>query len=346
MFFNYQILASLSIGHESFANQIWKSMTFVPSDSSIQFAKNSGLIFKPFQGGVHVLVNSTTNKNKWYLHELLQENWCISFLLRIDDPYWSNYTELNIAEDELVYLSNGLDFNRDQVWNTAWYSDKLKVNKLHKGDLIAIDDFDVASLELIGRETYQMDSLLFNQNGKRFLKTKVLDEGSYQLKDSKKKEFNFYLIANRQPIIGVFDFEINLANANIIDGVKKNDWSYERKEIRVNFNSRKTIWKYMIPKHKIEQFSGVKIQSVNGAADFDTGKEIQHDTGDTMVCYSSIKALAYEESTNKSFQLKKNVNTKNRSASILINQLPVPELNTLYKVDKKGVKYSEVYINF
>ena len=46
------------------------------------------------------------------------------------------------------------------------------------------------------------------------------------------------------------------------------------------------------------------------------------------------------------FQLKKNVGIENRTEGIIINKLPTAAKEMLYRVDEKGNRYSDIYINF
>ena len=114
----------------------------------------------------------------------------------------------------------------------------------------------------------------------------------------------------------------------------------------LSFPARETYWRYFFLKEGLSLFEGVKISDENGVEVFTTGNEVTVDSGEKMICYTSIAPINLKQKMDGYFQLKKNVGIDNRTEGIIISKLPTPEQETLFRVNEKGIRFSDIYINF
>ena len=350
MILSYDILTQLSIKHQFFGSNLLNNVEWVPSSQSLSLAKNLGLFFKSNNGVLSILVNTELNDSKKVLDFRLQDDFSLTFYIKNNEQYWSNLTPVDIAKDETLFFSNEI-INKENsnfyLQNKAEVSvaDSIKyisdVNKLSLKNL----DPNSAKLSQIKSSKELLEYGLKSNNDELRLNDKLLDEGLYEIEDKEGNILSFFLLKDKSPLDGVCHLIFSPewgGEYNIINS----DWTWNSMTLELNFPTRETYWRYFFPKENLTLFEGVTILSEDGKPAFNQGDEVNVYGSKAMICYTSIEPIKLKQKMDVYFQLKKNVGIENRTEGIIINKLPTAAKEMLYRVDEKGNRYSDIYINF
>jgi hypothetical protein len=350
MILSYDILTQLSIKHQFFGPNLLKNVEWVPSSQSLLIAKKLGLLFKSNNGVLSVFASAEINDSKKVLDFRLQDDFSLTFYIKNNEQYWSNLTPVNIPKEETLFFSNEI-INKEgsnfYLQNKAEVSvvDSIKyISDINKLSLKHLDP-NSAKLSRIESKKELLEYGLKSKHDELYLDERLLDEGLYEIEDKEGNLISFFLLKDKSPLDGICHLVFSPewgGEYNIINS----DWTWNSMALELNFPTRETYWRYFFPKENLTHFEGVTILSEDGNLAFNSGNEVEIHGDKMMVCYTSIEPIKLKQKMDVYFQLKKNVGIENRTEGIIINKLPTPAKETLYRVDEKGNRYSDIYINF
>lgn len=350
MIVSYDILTQLRIKHLFFGTHSLANVEWVPSGESLLLAKNRGLLFKTNNGILSILASTEVNDSIKKLDYRLQECFSLTFYIKNNEQYWSNFTPIDVPKGETLFFSNrvinkkGNNYYLQKQEEVSEMDTIQYVSDVTKLSLLGIDN-DSAKLSKVERTKELLTYGLKTNNNLLYLDDKLLDEGQYEIEDKEGFLISFFLLKDRIPFDGICHlvFSPDLEGEyNIINP----DWTWNSMTLELNYPSRETYWRYFIPKENISLFEGVSILSEEGNFVFDSGSEVEVNGNKLMICFTSKEPIKLKQKMDVYFQLKKNVGIENRTEGIIINKLPTPGKETLYRVDKIGNRYSDIYINF
>ena len=88
----YEILFSVFFKHTFFAGNIIKVLNVHPDKKSVLNILRRGLLFKPFEGGFHVLYETNFGGKKRQREEVLKEEFFLDLIINNNDPNFFSYT--------------------------------------------------------------------------------------------------------------------------------------------------------------------------------------------------------------------------------------------------------------
>ncbi|WP_306550163.1 hypothetical protein [Daejeonella sp.] len=142
MKYAYEVLLNVSFNHTYFLNNVFESLTFMPSSSTQLLFLNNGLLLKAYRGGFRILYDTNFNGSLRSREDLISNVLECRFNISLSDNNFYNYTSI----DEGADIRNKVF----HFFNKAENDFDLKP-MMHKGDFVS--DMDLKSIVEID-ETY------------------------------------------------------------------------------------------------------------------------------------------------------------------------------------------------
>ena len=131
---NYRVMYKIDLKHQYFKSLMCEGLHFQPTAETIRQAQNTGVIFKPYLGGVGVLYDLDKLKLMMLHASDSNDPLVFDFMVTSYEPNLSDYSSISLSkENKIVMLSNRLT------------NDKLNLIKgdvvLHQQEYISEEDF-------------------------------------------------------------------------------------------------------------------------------------------------------------------------------------------------------------
>ncbi len=333
----YQYLLSVEFRHEYFKDGQFKSIQVSFDEETTRLIKNLDIILKPFPGGVHFLALNPELLNDTTL------NTPIRIFLACNDPYYINYSELPeySPSDTVMYFNNLVSLpNTEETVRRLHHKDFVGENNFAQLSLgkLAISNFDSAKV-------YHFEDVFGN------------DVSEY-IRPSQ-NELNGFLISNRsQGIIRVF---ANGQEEERVYYYPKSVWEkplgivelyletlfeqYDQNEKQtyiLNFQTRKTIWKYFLVDPVYQQFEKLEIIKGNDERSFYPPIEQEVSGHNALVFVSKEPLPLLEYSSDVPLKL---INGEEGTSIDVIKHLPWASPEQLFRVDENNTDmYSHIYL--
>lgn len=363
MLLDYHLLSHIRVNHLFFSNGLAAVTELVTSRDTLKKARSLGLIIKQSPGDLKILGSVNTEDKIKTIDPALQSNFTLTFYLRITDKHWTNYTNLEKKQNQTLFFSNLNNKKVDDIYalhSTEFASDNDLIDTLHLSP-VSINDFELKSPQLvkIGGAFEDCNYAIIPGNETTFLDPKNLDEGLYELKDGDTLVKRYFV--QKEP--GIFYGICHLVfgdTQGIDQPFADPNGAVTPYTALINFSALSTYWRYFIPAEQLKQFNGIQIKSVkesngngNGTAEdtaesiengFTDPKTVKAPNGQEMLCFTSKEEIELREKPTGKLQLRKNVGVENRSEGIIINHLPLPKKESLYRLNENGDRFSDIYI--
>ncbi|MCR9173722.1 MAG: hypothetical protein NXI10_14565 [bacterium] len=343
MTIHYGILFQLGIAHDFYQGGTDLSVIIQPSYDTQILMKNYRVLSKMNRGKLEIAAEAEMVDGNSVLSERIQEPMELWFTLRLTDSYWSNYTDFLPSEKHIYFFSNKSNKETDE--------DIL----LHSGERASEEN----EMELIGTTTLELPgdaSVTLKKQGiseddrtaaiisvqdKQLLQTKSLDEGIYTLTVDG-QERNFIHLKNNANVHGAVQILVDPSSAN---DIVASDWTLQSPEFKIHFKNRSTFWRYLISSKEIEHFQGLRITNGSSESPFGEPEQAIGPDGKERLLFASSEPLSITSKPTQFLQLKKNMNIENRSEGVVIDRLPVPNKENLYRVGEDGTILTDLFIN-
>ena len=345
MILNYDILSQIEIQHDYFKGHALSSAEWIPSEFTKATARNLGLAYKSSQGKLKILASTQDDGDKIVLSDKLRDPFFLTFYLKFNEPYWSNLTTISTHKNKCFLFTNLNKKGNDEVesLHTGDFVTESDLIEIVRGTHYPLSKFKIDGIQI--KSPYSngnlSSSFITQINELPYLKTKPLDEGFYEIADPSGKKHEVFIVKDKVNFDGI----CHLAFSQEFGGIINKDGGWNKCNFLLKFSALSTYWRYYLPMTKIDHFEGVKILNETEKEQFNNGEEVEMINGDKMICFTSTSPIQLQENTGPIFQLKKNVGVENKSEGVIINRLPKPEKATLFRQDRKGNRYSDIYIN-
>ncbi|BBE20716.1 hypothetical protein AQPE_4910 [Aquipluma nitroreducens] len=339
---NYIHLLTFQFNHMYFNDKLFKSVEITFDAETTQLLKNLDLILKPFPGGFNLLTSNP---------ELLKttiDAYPIRFYINSKDPEYINYTQLpNYKISENLLYFNNLTINP---------STNNKSLRLHSGefvgdtDIVAVCQGHISIPGYDKTKTYRFSdalgdaiadqSVIQAKPDSEVFNISNLPQGLIRYSDGSAELGRTYYnpAAIWKKPLGILEI---FTNSLLSQFVKNGTVEYA-----VNFNNRKTIWKYFLINPIYQKFNNlsiinkVKEQAFNGPL-----KQQVHLNTDALV-FESKDEIALAEFSDDNFQLVENFDVGTHSGKIILKNLVKASSAQLFVDESPSGKktYSHIYI--
>jgi hypothetical protein len=329
--FSYRTLFTVNILHNYYSENKTSDLVLVPTARSLALAKKLGLIIKTTENGAVVLFDS--DKTDSLLYEL-DHNPSVKFSFQAysKNPFFLNFTNLPIEQkNSVLYFSNEQgrkEEGNEYLLHNSSYVGEEDFQTLLNGSLKVEaegNEKEVEVYDVLGNLVYTSK---ISANGVGYIDSKMLPEGKLRLLENKTEKFTFVNAGDftvNKPI-GFIDLSLSgKIKKELINGAQiKNLAHYNYK---VFFESRSTLWKYLIiPKYNNAVQNSV-ITTNNRNISFSGPETISMSNGETAFVFLADKNLPLKERSDFNFQLK--AGKLIGSGKTLINRLPLPSVEVI-----------------
>lgn len=341
----FGILFRLSILHDFCDGGRDPHVRIEPTLATQQRLKNYGMLAKMNQGALEIGAEVHASDEGSILLDRIQEPMELNFTLKFTDTYRPNYTEI-LPQTNTGYFFSNRSSTKSEDHTLLHAQDRVsqedQIEIIGNGQLEFSADSDIRLRYRGVIEEDQSDAITTIQN-KKVINSSKLEEGLYELTvDGTAKDL--FILGQAANPKGILQIIIDPENTEVASVVGEN-WTLKSPSFVAHFKNRSTVWRYHFTKDNIEHLVGLQI--TNGAEEkpFGEPSETKGPDGKTWILIASNEALAITEKPNQYLQLKKNMNTENKSEGVVIDRLPVPNKENLYRVGEDGSIFTDLFIN-
>jgi len=339
---NYIHILTFQFNHMYFNDKLFKSVEITYDEETTKLIKNLDLIIKPFSGGFNLL---TSNPE---LLKTASDAYPIRFYINSKDPEYINYTELPNYK-----ISGNLLYFNNLTTGTSTNNNSLL---LHSGKFVG--DTDIVSVcqgyitipQYDSTKTYRFSNASGSAIADQCIMQAKPDSDVFNISNlpqglirynngSTELGRTYYNPATiwKKPL-GI----VEIFTDNLLSQFEKNGTV----EYAVNFNNRKTTWKYFLINPIYQKFNNlsiinkVKEQAFNGPQ-----KQQVHLNTDALV-FESKEEIPLAEFSDDNFQLVENFDKGTHSGKIIIKNLVKASPAQLFVDDLQPSKktYSHIYL--
>ncbi len=347
----YDILFRLSVLHDFYEGDIDPNVKIVPTLATKQLLKNYGMLHKADRGRLNIVAEVTSTDNGLVLKEQLQSPLELVFTLQFQDSFWGNYTSLYPDSDKTFFFTNSNYSQEDNhtslhPQSRVTESDQIKVLSFKT---LTFPQESEVTLVRKGLKEEDRSAVIKTVQNQKVISTAALDDGLYEITENGSTTRVFIIDPNNfnsniENIQGVFHVLID-PNSSEFAPVVDTNWALQSPEFSVHFKNRSSLWRYYFTKSNLEHLEGLQITNGSEETSFGAAEDTVGPNGQPMILISSNEPLEITDKPTQHLQLKKNMNIENRSEGVVIDRLPVPNRNNLYRVGEDGSIFTDLFIN-
>jgi len=339
---SYSHILTLRFKHRYFIDELFKSVEITNDDETNKLIKDLDLIIKPFPGGFNLLTSQP---------ELLKKASNASplrFYINSKDPEYINYTELPNYKltDKLLYFNN-LSVNQSVNNNSLL---------LHSGEFVGVSGIIPVSQSYItipqfdSTKRYRFSDASGNEISAPNIMQVKPGGDVFSISNLPQGLFRYYKDSTELGKVYYYPTQIWKKPLGILE-LFTNDLLTQFKkggtvEYVINFNNRKTTWKYFLISPIYQKFNKLSIINKGKEQVFNGPHKQQVQLNPDVLVFESKNELPLTEFSEENFQLVDNFDLGTHSGKIILKNLVKASPAQLY-VDEllPGEKtYSHIYI--
>jgi hypothetical protein len=345
MMIQFGILFRLGILHDFCDGGIDPRVHIEPTSATQKQLKNCGMLAKMNKGKLEIGAEVSASDEGPILLDRIQETMELNFTITFTDSYWQNYTEIRPQTNKRYFFTNQ---------STKETEDHIL---LHAADRVSQEDqieiigniqleFSVEkeiSLLRKGPSEEDLSGAITTVQNKKVINSGKLDEGLYELTVDGTMRTIFILnqASNCQGVMHTILDPENTELASIVD----EKWVLQSPSFSAHFKNSSSIWRYHFTKSNIEHLVGLQVTNGGQENLFGDPNETIGPDGNTWILITSNEPIPITEKPTQYLQLKKNMNIENKSEGVVIDRLPVPNKENLYRVGADGSILTDLFIN-
>jgi len=338
----YSHILTLRFKHRYFIDELFKSVEITNDEETNKLIKDLDLIIKPFPGGFNLLTSQP---------ELLRTASNVSplrFYIHSKDPEYINYTELpnHKLTDRLLYFNN-LSVNQSANNNSLL---------LHPGEFVGVSEIIPVSQSYItipqfdSAKRYRFSDASGNEISAPNIMQVKPDGNVFSISNLPQGLIRYYKDSTELGKVYYYPTPIWKKPLAILEVFTDNLLTQFQKngtvEYAVNFNNRKTTWKYFLISPIYQNFNRLSIINKGKEQVFNGPQKQQVQLNPNVLVFESKNEIPLSEFSDENFQLVDNFNLETHSGKIILKNLDKASPAQLF-VDElqPGEKtYSHIYI--
>lgn len=345
MTIHYGILFRLSVAHDFYQGGPDLSVTMQPSYDTQVLMSNYRMLSKMNRGKLEIGAEADLVDGTSILSDRIQEPMELWFTLRVNDSYWANYTDFLPENNRVYFFSNG---NTSEIEEDILLHGSERASEENQTELIGTTTIELpgdaeVKLTRFGLIEEDRTTAIITVQDKQLLQTKNIDEGKYVLTVDGAERTFVHLKSNAH-VHGVIQIIVDPKNAEYAK-VLESDWTMISPDFKVHFKNRSTVWRYLISNDELEHLEGLQITNGGSESPFGEPEQTMGPDGGDRLLFTSKEPLEITSKPTQFLQLKKNMNIENRSEGVVIDRLPVPNKENLYRVGEDGTILTDLFIN-
>lgn len=344
MTIQFGILFRLSIRHDFYDGDIDSAVQIVPTPETKRLLNNCRMLSKMNKGKLEIGAETMATDDGAVLIDRIQEPMELAFSIHLKDSFWMNYTD-QLSEAGKGYFFSNAAFSEDE--EHVLMHATPKVSELDQLQIIGNTTLEYAveseiSLTRKGLTEEDRSAVIKIVQNKKVIETRKLEEGLYEITEDGTATSVF--ITQADACNGIFHVLID-PNASDFAPVVDANWALQSPDFSAYFKNKSSVWRYHFTQSKLEHLEGIQITNGSEESPFGESSEVIGPDGNTWILISSNNPLAINYKPTQYLQLKKNMNIENKSEGVVIDRLPVPNKENLYRVGEDGNILTDLFIN-
>ena len=328
--------------HQYFNDKLFKSIEVSLDEGSHRLINNFGIVIKTFPGGFHLLSSNPD------LLESVNETESLQLYLNCSDPYYINYTDLPVynLSNKLLYFNNLSGLKSEGENSLALHKEK----SAGENELVQVVHEKVIIPDFNSGENYRFTDAAGNEIPSQSISPSIQNSSSFNISNlpqgliffhsgnnSVKKFYRYSKAVWKKPF----------AVLELFPGKLFHQFREKGKiDYVINFNNRKTIWKYFLVSPVYNKFKNLSI--------INKGKEQVFNSPQIQQIHSNLEALVFEskseislaEQSDEYYQLVDNYSAGNGKSKVVLKNLARASADQLYRDEAKTNEtfYSHIFI--
>lgn len=345
MTIQYGILFQLQVLHDFYNGTVDSSVIIEASGQTKQIMRNLRMLYKRNRGNLDLGIEVTKTENNAFQSDCLQEPLELWFTLRMTDNHWPNYTDVLPGFRKGYFFSNRKSNevnNAISLHNSERVSDEDQLEIIGNA-FVEVSGGSEVTLIRKGLLDEDLSGVIQTIQDRKGIMTNQLEEGLYELAEGEKVR-SFIHLKSTTDVRGAIQILIDPVNSDFAKVVNE-DWTLASPTFQIHFANKRSIWCYLISQKPLAHLEGLEITNGSETSLFEAPKETMAPDGGRRLMFASKEPLAITQKPTQFLQLKKNMNIENRSEGVVIDRLPVPNKENLYRVGEDGTILTDLFIN-
>jgi hypothetical protein len=349
---NYIPMLTLRFLHDYFADGRLNGIKAVLTDRSITLLKNYNLAWKQFGSEIVIAYDELDPLAGIRLPQLVEENAMLEIFLYTDHAYFSNFTDLPLAnpESNIYFFSNTADIKANENEpvalsreQTVSATDRFRlVQEVFQTD----NEKDTGKIELLNIfNTRVSDAVVLNGKAPATIDLRNEENGLYTISNGKEKD-TFYFDKTfgwSKPVAAIelwLGKQVPAANRPVQDNGKVKPIVFD-----IAFKARPIFWKYYVMSQHLRELPGLGIANGRSGIKFKGPQtELLLEKHEAQV-FISEEAIPLSERRKHKFQLHKNHGGKDKLGKAVVSMLPQPGPEDIKPLkDQPNQYFSEIFI--
>jgi len=338
----YSHILTLRFKHRYFIDELFKSVEITNDEETNKLIRDLDLIIKPFPGGFNLLTSqpellkTTNNANP------------LMFYVNSKDPEYINYTELPNYRltDKLLYFNNLTVSSSTNKNNLLLHSEEF----VGDNEIIPVSQAYITIPQFDSKKKYRFSDASGNEISAQNIVQVKPDSGVFSISNLPQSLIRYYLDStelgkvyyNPTPIwkkpLGILELFTN----DLLTQFEKSGTV----EYVINFNNRKTTWKYFLISPIYQKFNKLSIINKGKEQVFNGPQKQQVQLNPDVLVFESKNEIPLTEFSEDNFQLVDNFDLGTHSGKVILKNLAKASPAQLYvdELQSSEKTYSHIYI--
>lgn len=338
----FTLLSTVFLKHSYFKDAVFRPVEFSSDEETIKLLKDLDIIIKPFTGGLHVLATDPG------LLQTREDEKPLRFYFSVGDAFYINYTEL----PEYRPAGNVLYFNNlHTVPGSQPNTIRLHINAFVGQEEVArLSNGKITVPEFNPEKEYRFSDALGNELKWPVIKQMAQGSAEFMLSNQLRGLIDVSADNNEADRFYNYPERIWKKPVGIVElypGKLFDDFTDAGKfDYTIQFNARKTIWKYFLVSPVYQKFNKLSIVTKEKEQVFNSPLKQQVINNTEAIVIESKKQIPLAEHSNETYQLIDNYNAANRTGKMVLKNLPFASPEQLFTDGSKADEnvYSHIYI--
>jgi len=361
--FAYKKVFRVSVENDYYKNGHSSDFSFAPSQHCQKLLKDHGLIFKPTPYGFDVFGEVEEVGNDERLIKGFQEDMKFTFLVKLDDPYFLNFTDIPVKSGAhtIYYFNNLTDYetggellmiNKDEIPKISFNQSRIAMSsEVFKFNYTSFDSSKTGTVTFVD-EGFSLDQTLNNNNDEFQFQFNLSEFHPGRCEFSVDGVTDTFYAANeiyKEEVFGIIEIFANSSVPSNYQCVDSGNIVTTREYI-IPFTNRSTIWRYFIYDKSTNTLDNLQIDMTGTefhpesfpAASYPDDYALFRFTSGEPGSPETEKPLPLTEEPVTHIRLSGTINSTNKD---IIEHLPNPDI-TLIKPDSKDNRkiYSDIIL--
>jgi len=334
----YKRLFEVQLFHSYYRKGIARDVKLKPTNATLQTVRNLGLqMFVSPENHITILYNTKLESGTI---DALKEGGKFTFRLEVNHPLFFNFTDIpDIIEEQILLLTN-LNENDKQLLT--------KGNQISPEDIVDVGN-ELETIEITkDASTIKLTDIHENtvfeetcQPPVYFMNLRDDGEGYYQFHLNDEIIGSYYIQKNNNPCLGMVELHFG-EHVPVANNPLTAENRIESKIFKINFEARKTFWKYYFINQNENNYNQYTITDASLPLTFSNEGKVELFNGQEAELLVAEEPLSLKEAPETNFRLNMKKNGKGINFQMNLPNASVEIIKP--HLEEKSKVYSEIFV--